>query len=229
MVRDSQPWDLDEPDINDFGLPVIHDIAQKLDCIRPNKDKGLSSCASFPEDEASMTKVAQEFKEQNTDCHSQANFQGTNFLNNQPNYDASSSDFDCTDLENSHTAISGVHAMGQSSQSFVYRNNFNAASPVSNVYPNPIFTPENQSLSHCLTWSMLMSQTTELAMNSTQHAGTPPNINWTNQNIAPCHVAFNTVNPSMLSIPERGTMFGMEGPNINGIFNNESGENSAKY
>ncbi|KAH7118430.1 hypothetical protein EDB81DRAFT_817417 [Dactylonectria macrodidyma] len=35
-VRNNQPWELDEPELNDRGVPVIYNIAQNLDCIRPN-------------------------------------------------------------------------------------------------------------------------------------------------------------------------------------------------
>lgn len=38
MVRNGEPWDLGEPEMNDRGQPVIHDIASKLGCIRPSPD-----------------------------------------------------------------------------------------------------------------------------------------------------------------------------------------------
>ncbi|KLU92044.1 hypothetical protein MAPG_10991 [Magnaporthiopsis poae ATCC 64411] len=38
MVRGSRAWDLGEPELNDRGQPVIHDIASRLGCIRPNSD-----------------------------------------------------------------------------------------------------------------------------------------------------------------------------------------------
>ena len=36
MVRNSKSWELGEPEMNDRGQPVIHDIASKLGCIRPS-------------------------------------------------------------------------------------------------------------------------------------------------------------------------------------------------
>jgi hypothetical protein len=46
MVRNGESWTLGEPELNDRGLPVIHNIAEKLGCIRPSPDL---PCA-FPED-----------------------------------------------------------------------------------------------------------------------------------------------------------------------------------
>lgn len=46
MVRNNETWELGEPELNDRGLPVIHNIAEKLGCIRPTPDL---PCV-FPED-----------------------------------------------------------------------------------------------------------------------------------------------------------------------------------
>lgn len=53
MVRNNEPWLLGEPELNDRGLPVIHNIAEKLGCIRPSPDL---PCA-FPEDEAEFAEL----------------------------------------------------------------------------------------------------------------------------------------------------------------------------
>lgn len=45
MIRNNESWELGEPEMNDRGQPVIHDIASKLGCIRPSPDL---PCA-FPE------------------------------------------------------------------------------------------------------------------------------------------------------------------------------------
>lgn len=55
MVRGSRAWDLGEPELNDRGQPVIHDIASRLGCIRPNSDVDhVPVQAAFPEDEAGL-------------------------------------------------------------------------------------------------------------------------------------------------------------------------------
>jgi hypothetical protein len=38
MVRNNESWELGEPELNDRGQPVIHDIASRLGCIRPSPD-----------------------------------------------------------------------------------------------------------------------------------------------------------------------------------------------
>ncbi|RDW77116.1 hypothetical protein BP6252_05169 [Coleophoma cylindrospora] len=45
MIRNGESWELGEPEMNERGQPVIHDIASKLGCIRPSPDL---PCA-FPE------------------------------------------------------------------------------------------------------------------------------------------------------------------------------------
>ncbi|KLP17660.1 zinc cluster transcription factor [Fusarium fujikuroi] len=64
MVRNNQSWDLGEPELNDRGQPVIHNIAQKLGCIRPNSDIDLPVHSVFPEDEAGMAELARQLEDQ---------------------------------------------------------------------------------------------------------------------------------------------------------------------
>lgn len=63
MVRSGTPWDLGEPDLNDRGQPVIHTIASKLNCIRPNLDVDLPMHAAFPEDEHGLTELSRELED----------------------------------------------------------------------------------------------------------------------------------------------------------------------
>lgn len=64
MVRSGQQWDLGEPDLNDRGQPVIHNIAQKLGCIRPNSDIDLPVHSVFPEDEQGLADLASQLEAQ---------------------------------------------------------------------------------------------------------------------------------------------------------------------
>lgn len=64
MVRSGQQWDLGEPELNDRGLPVIHDIANRLGAIRPNSDIDLPVHSVFPEDEAGMAELARQLEQQ---------------------------------------------------------------------------------------------------------------------------------------------------------------------
>lgn len=63
MVRNGDPWDLDEPELNDRGQPVIHNVAAKLGCLRPNTDLDLPIHSIFPEDEAGMAELARQLQE----------------------------------------------------------------------------------------------------------------------------------------------------------------------
>ncbi|GKT92440.1 C6 transcription factor [Colletotrichum tofieldiae] len=61
---ESTTIDLGEPELNDRGQPVIHNIAQKLRCIRPNSNINLPVHSVFPEDKAGLTELARQLEEQ---------------------------------------------------------------------------------------------------------------------------------------------------------------------
>ncbi|EAQ89776.1 hypothetical protein CHGG_06395 [Chaetomium globosum CBS 148.51] len=63
MVRNGEPWELGEPELNDRGQPVIHNVAAKLGCLRPNTDLDLPIHSIFPEDEAGMTELARQLQD----------------------------------------------------------------------------------------------------------------------------------------------------------------------
>ncbi|KAL2198603.1 hypothetical protein P885DRAFT_32272 [Corynascus similis CBS 632.67] len=63
MVRNGEPWELGEPELNDRGQPVIHNVASKLGCLRPNNDLDLPVHSIFPEDEAGMAELARQLQE----------------------------------------------------------------------------------------------------------------------------------------------------------------------
>ncbi|KAI2639190.1 hypothetical protein GGS21DRAFT_506305 [Xylaria nigripes] len=79
MVRDGKKWDLGEPELNDRGQPIIHNIATKLGCIRPNADADLPPHSVFPEDEAGLAKLAVELDtlQQSRDREAKAAAAGT--------------------------------------------------------------------------------------------------------------------------------------------------------
>jgi hypothetical protein len=63
MVRNGDPWELGEPELNDRGQPIIHNVAAKLGCLRPNSDLDLPVHSIFPEDEAGMAELARQLQE----------------------------------------------------------------------------------------------------------------------------------------------------------------------
>ncbi|PNY26030.1 Fluconazole resistance protein 1 [Tolypocladium capitatum] len=109
MVRNAQPWDLGEPELNDRGQPVIHNIAQKLGCIRPNSDIDLPVHSVFPEDEAGMAELARQLEEQQAlEGEAQGGSSGhkatTNAVNKNKNNNAAEAEasiYGCTDRASS--------------------------------------------------------------------------------------------------------------------------------
>lgn len=107
MVRNGQQWDLGEPDLNDRGQPVIHNIAQKLGCIRPNSDMDLPVHSVFPEDEQGLADLASQLEAQ------QRSEEAVGGGPRHPQNDrASSSDLDHSDFEDYRKAAFGGHGGG---------------------------------------------------------------------------------------------------------------------
>lgn len=63
MVRNEQPWELGEPELNARGQPVIHTIASKLGCIPSSNDIELIHYV-FPEDETGLAELATQLQSQ---------------------------------------------------------------------------------------------------------------------------------------------------------------------
>ncbi len=64
MVQNNQQWDLGEPDLNERGQPAIYSVASKLGCMKHNSDEDLPAASVFPEDEASLAKLAHQLGQQ---------------------------------------------------------------------------------------------------------------------------------------------------------------------
>ncbi|OAA48599.1 Zn(2)-C6 fungal-type DNA-binding domain protein [Metarhizium rileyi] len=230
MVRNSQPWGLGEPDLNDRGLPVIHDIAQKLGCIRPNSDIDLPVHSVFPEDEAGMAELARQLEEQQVrdgdsqrererDLRDLRDVRDTDSSTYQPNDRASSSELDHSDFEDYRRAAFGSgNAMTLSPQSFAGSNDFDfSPTAVPEMDPsNAVFASQNHSISN-FSWSMPKSQ---LAM---QHY-LQNNMNMVNQAamVDPAAAFSTTIKPDILSCANPDVMMGMSDPMIYAGFDSES-------
>lgn len=53
MLRNGDTWELDEPELNDYGMPVLHDVARILGCIRGPQD----DVWSYPENSSNLHEV----------------------------------------------------------------------------------------------------------------------------------------------------------------------------
>ncbi|PTB42185.1 hypothetical protein M441DRAFT_165143 [Trichoderma asperellum CBS 433.97] len=58
MIQKNKPWDLGEPELNDQGELVIHDIAKKLGCIGPNDEIELPIKYELPTTISGMESLA---------------------------------------------------------------------------------------------------------------------------------------------------------------------------
>lgn len=58
MIQKNKPWDLGEPELNDQGELVIHDIAKKLGCIGPNDEVELPIQYELPTTVSGMARLA---------------------------------------------------------------------------------------------------------------------------------------------------------------------------
>jgi len=69
MVRNGEQWDLGEPELNDRGQPVIHDIASKLGCIRASPDLPYA----FPEGEQDFAELQAQLQSARSEMASEDN------------------------------------------------------------------------------------------------------------------------------------------------------------
>ncbi|KAL6910732.1 hypothetical protein GGI43DRAFT_378687 [Trichoderma evansii] len=58
MIQKNKPWDLGEPELNDQGELVIHDIAKKLGCIGPDDEIELPIQYELPTTVSGMARLA---------------------------------------------------------------------------------------------------------------------------------------------------------------------------
>jgi hypothetical protein len=114
MVRSGEQWDLGEPMLNDRGQPIVHNIAAKLGCIRPNSDIDLPVHDVFPEDEAGLQDLVRQLREQETeqDFHkpSKRSASPTSYRGSRKHNRASSSEPDHSDYEDGHGPRSATTA-----------------------------------------------------------------------------------------------------------------------
>ncbi|PSR83984.1 hypothetical protein BD289DRAFT_274259 [Coniella lustricola] len=114
MLRTDQKWDLGEPDLNDRGQPVIHNIAQMLGCIRPNSDIDLPVHSVFPEDEQGLAMLASQLEKQ--EQHDEAPTTQTHPVA-PASEQSSSSETDHSDFEDYRRAAFGSGATANSTLS----------------------------------------------------------------------------------------------------------------
>lgn len=120
MVRNNQQWDLGEPELNERGQPVIHNIASKLGCIRPNSDIDLPVHSVFPEDEAGLSELARQLEEQQQAEAPAPGNDASQHADRASSSDPDPSEFDETDYRRMAFGGAGAGSVTMSPQSLTY-------------------------------------------------------------------------------------------------------------
>ncbi len=224
MVRNQQPWELGEPELNERGQPVIHNIASKLGCIRPNSDMDLPTHSVFPEDEAGHAELARQLEEQQKETSAAPSRHETESTCNRTDR-ASSSELEHSDFEDYRKTAFGAgngrqSAINMSPQSLTYSDfDLTAVTTPSEPYtgqPNPMITNYQHQL--------IGRPTTSIDINSQPFLTTPPppffDMDMLNQGLLESN--FSTIKPHVLSCPNPDVMMGMGDPMIYSGYDPES-------
>lgn len=230
MLRNQQQWDLGEPELNDRGQPVIHDIAFKLGCIRPNSDIDLPVHSVFPEDEAGMAELARQLDEQQKErdvvekaVKAEVESQSSCNLSDR----SSSSDLDHSEFEADYRkqvfGNNNNNAMTMSPQSFNGGyNDFEVdagASPTD--IPQAMFPSQPPMSAYPTQWQAKPVPTMDFATQQfLQQTGGMTNMDMLNQGLMESE--FGTIKPHMLSCPNPEVMMGMGDPMMYSGFDPES-------
>ncbi|KAF5566418.1 zinc cluster transcription factor [Fusarium napiforme] len=218
MVRNNQSWDLGEPELNDRGQPVIHNIAQKLGCIRPNSDIDLPVHSVFPEDEAGMAELARQLEDQQKEHEpAKETIKDTDSSVCNRTERASSSELDHSDFENDYrrAAFGNTNTMTLSPQSFTGSADFDFAPPPPEIDASSLFPSQSPAMSNFPAWTMTKPQPSDLTMQflqQQQQNGMMANMDLLNQGLVESE--FGTIKPHVLSCPNPEVMLGMGDPMI---------------
>ncbi|KAK8106687.1 hypothetical protein PG999_010046 [Apiospora kogelbergensis] len=220
MVRSSQQWDLGEPEFNDRGQPVIHDIATKLGCIRLNADADLPPHSVFPEDEAGLAKLAAELEVQQRERESQASVEVKSEAGSTCNRTdwANSSELDHSDIEqdNRKVSISECNSVQTlSPKSFTSYNDFDPNTVlITGIDPAPAMfpvQPPSGPTSH-QSWNIEGSASMDMPPQYIQNMDVDMVETMLNQGLVGSE--FRTIKPHMISSPNLGVMLGVGDPMI---------------
>ncbi|KAF9776014.1 hypothetical protein IL306_005848 [Fusarium sp. DS 682] len=191
MVVNNQPWELGEPELNNHGQPIIHNIAQKLGCIRPQGDVELPVHSVFPGNEAGLPEPAPQLDGQQDD-------------NGQQMEDK---DTDCSECNR-------TDQWSLSPQTFTYStNDFGFAPSLPDIDAAAKCPPQSLSMSNFPAWVMTAkSQVSNLTMQFKQQPGPLGNIDQRHQSLVGSQ--FSTISTHVLSCSNPEVMMGVEDPMI---------------
>lgn len=223
MVRNGQSWDLGEPELNERGQPIIHNIATKLGCIRPNADADLPPHSVFPEDEAGLAKLAAELdvQQQERETHSTEHRSETD-SNSTRTDRASSSELDHSDFEQDYRKVmlGGQNLQTMSPQSLTYDLDTNTIQSEIES-PGSLFAVQSPSApSSFPTWNMSRPSSIDLSPQFIQGMDIDMAEIMLSQGLVESE--FGTIKPHMIQCPNPEVMLGVGDPMIYSGYNMES-------
>ncbi|KAI1077558.1 hypothetical protein F5B20DRAFT_268505 [Whalleya microplaca] len=226
MVRNGQSWDLGEPELNDRGQPVIHDIATKLGCIRPNADADLPPHSVFPEDEAGLAKLAAELEVQQKERESYATEHRSETESNCTRTDrASSSELDHSDFEQDYRKVimgGQQNLQTMSPQSFTSYNDFDTKPMSTDIDPSRgLFAVQSPSTSTSFpSWNMGRPSSMDISPQYMPQMDIDMAEMMLSQGLVESE--FGTIKPHMIQCPNPEVMLGVGDPMIYSGYNMES-------
>ncbi|KAH6959604.1 hypothetical protein BKA56DRAFT_501098 [Ilyonectria sp. MPI-CAGE-AT-0026] len=231
MVRNNQPWELGDPELNDRGQPVIHNIVQKLGCIRAVRDIDLPIDITFPEDEACIAKLAHQLEEQQKENKPRKEVKDADPSVYNQTQQASLSEFDYSDFKHDYenTAFSSNNAMILSPQSVASSSDFDFAPPPPKIDASAMSPSQSPSMPSFSAWPSISAeaQPSDLTMHFLQRPGVPGSMDILNQGLQGLvESEFATINPHVLSCPNPEVMMGMGDPMIYSGYNGEPMDDS---
>jgi len=214
MVRNQQPWDLGEPELNDRGQPVIHNIASRLGCIRPQSDVDLPVHSVFPEDEQGLNELARQLEEQQRE-NANPNVKQEAECNRTDRASSSSSDVDHSDLEQDYRkAAFGTNSAVTMSPASLNHSDFDMVPPT--AVTSGRFAAAQQGPGNGLApgygWVNRPATSMDYAPNPFISNGAYMDMDMLNQGLLESN--FGTIKPHVLSCPNPEVMLGMGDPMI---------------
>ncbi|KAH6974078.1 hypothetical protein EDB80DRAFT_595496 [Ilyonectria destructans] len=216
MIRNNQPWELGEPELNDRGQPVIHNIVQKLGCIRGDSDIDLPIDLVFPEDEAGIVKLARQLEEQQKGNKPRKEVKGADSSVYNQTQRASLSELVHSDFKHDYqkAAFSSNNAMVLSPQSSTSSSDFDFTPPPPEINASAMFPTQSPSIPSSPAWPSISAeaQPSDLTMHFLQRPGVLGSMDILYQGLLESE--FGTINPHVLSCPNPEVMMGMDDPMI---------------
>jgi hypothetical protein len=225
MVRNGESWELGDPELNDRGLPVVHNIASKLGCIRPNSDIDLPVHSVFPEDERDLKELVRQLEAQQKERQVQtsATTQTGNITPSSSRTDISSaSEHEHSDLEDDHRPTPSTTTTGQvflSPQSLPPYNDFEPV-PEQSAAAGVLFPDAPTMADFAAAWDSQAAMS--MMPDFLSHPAAMSNAQMLTQGLLESE--FGRLRPHVVSCPNPEVMLGVGDPMMYSGFDEDDGQ-----